>query len=303
MSAYQISSDFIKALAQEIGFSQCGVAAAHPLSVAQQRFSCALQRGYHSNMHFLERDVNRRFSPSELLPNCQSVVVLTLNYNTSLQFCEPHRVAKFALLNDYHHYMQKMLSELLEALKRRYDGLNGKITVDTSAISEKNWAVEAGLGFIGKNSLLITPHGSFVHIGTLLLDQQADKYDNASQNSCQNCTRCIDSCPTHAIEEAHFVNANRCLSYQTIENKNPDYQLLKREPWIYGCDICQEVCPHNKNAQNNERLVSESSLLLQLDFERLSQLTETEFAHYFSQSGIKRRRYATFMEIIKNKEQ
>jgi epoxyqueuosine reductase len=159
------------------------------------------------------------------------------------------------------------------------------------------------LGFIGRNGLLITPYGSFVHIGTLLLDKEVDNYDNACEKSCSKCNRCIECCPTHAIEEAYCVNANHCIAYQTIENKKPDFQLLKKEPWIYGCDICQDVCPENRNIPTNENLVSESSLLLQLNFEQLSQLSQTEFMHYFRDSGIKRRKHSIFMEIIKNKEQ
>lgn len=303
MSTYKISSEFIKDLAYECGFTQCGIAPSRQLSEAQQRFEYSIQKGYHSEMHFLEHDIQHRFTPSELLPNCRSVVVVTLNYNTALQFSEPKRIAKFALLNDYHNYMHQMLKKLLTSIKAKHSDINAKATVDTSAISEKNWAVEAGLGFIGRNGLLITPYGSFVHIGTLLLDKEVDNYDNACEKSCSKCNRCIECCPTHAIEEAYCVNANHCIAYQTIENKKPDFQLLKKEPWIYGCDICQDVCPENRNIPTNENLVSESSLLLQLNFEQLSQLSQTEFKHYFRDSGIKRRKHSIFMEIIKNKEQ
>lgn len=303
MSTYKISSEYIKDLAYECGFTQCGIAPARLLSEAQRRFEKSIQKGYHSGMHFLERNIQRRFTPSELLPNCRSVVVLTLNYNTALKFSEPQRFAKFSLLNDYHNYMHQMLKKLLASLKDKHTDINAKATVDTSAISEKNWAVEAGLGFIGKNGLLITPYGSFVHIGTLLLDKEVDNYDKTCEKSCSNCNRCIECCPTHAIEEAHCVNANHCIAYQTIENKNPDLQILNKESWIYGCDVCQEVCPANRNIPTNEDLVSESSLLLQLTFEQLSQLSQTEFNHYFRDSGIKRRKHSIFMEIIKNKEQ
>lgn len=302
MDCIKIQSKKIKAWSKELGFDACGIAPSHPLEIAKKRFEKSIRKGYHGNMQFLERDIERRFSPELLLSNCKSVIVVILNYNTTLQFLPKHSIARFALLNDYHIYIQQKLSTLLERIKQEIPTINAKTTVDTSSISEKNWAVEAGLGHIGKNGLLITAQGSFVHIGTILIDKECDHYDQPCKNNCGTCNKCIQNCPTQAIEEAHCINASKCISYQTIENKNPDYQLLKEQTWIYGCDICQEVCPYNQKIRNNETIISETSLFLQLNMEELENLSEEDFRHYFQRSGIKRRKYKIFKEIIKNRK-
>lgn len=292
------SAKQIKKIAGELGFSRCGISRAHPLDEARSLFETALLEGRHAEMHFLEKDVPKRFNPSELLPNCQSVIVVAYNYLVDIQpASSKYRMARYTWIEDYHTLLKRMLEEMVGEISKMGE-CSCRITVDSSCISEKNWAVEAGIGCYGKNGLIHNDDGSFFVLGTILADFACDGYDYIRKSDCGDCRICMDKCPARALDTPYRVDARRCFSYHTVENKSIENELVRKAPLVYGCDVCQEVCPKNIKKRISVSDKPKTSLFLRLQNEQLENLSKEDFKHYFGNTAIARRKYERFFQAI-----
>lgn len=247
-----IEFSYIKNLANDIGFDLCGIAPARHLALGEQAFYEWLEQGYASSLDYMGRNTEKRFDARRLVEGAQSVVVCAINYK--MPFSEKYyaasrtKIASYACRRDYHKSIKKMLQQLLKTLQERYPQLQGRAFVDSAPISEKQYAVEAGLGWIGRQSLLVTPqYGTFVLLGVLVLCDEVDFYDKPYEGvGCGECRRCVDSCPTQAVMAGQGIDTSRCISCHTIESA-PQNEL-DLNGWIFGCDECQRCCPYNKNS-------------------------------------------------------
>ena len=235
------------------GFNKVGITGAQSLEDEGRRLSEWLSRGYHGEMSWMARDIQKRINPREIFPQARSVVVVALNYFTlhqHQQSPETGKVSRYAWGDDYHDVVKEKLLSLLSWIKKQEPLAEGKICVDIQPTMDKAWAVRAGLGWLGKHSNVITPeHGSWVFIGELLLNLELDHDIERIEDHCGTCTLCIDACPTAAITEPYVVDSNKCISYATIELRAPELPGEIQENlsgWLYGCDICQDVCPWNR---------------------------------------------------------
>lgn len=251
-----VTSIGIKERARAEGFNKVGIVSAVPLDEEGRRLKEWLARGYHGTMAWMAREVEKRVSPREIFPEARSVVVVALNYYTSNQHEEntaTGKVSRYAWGDDYHDVMTAKLRALLAWIKEEDPQAEGKVCVDIQPVMDKAWAVRAGLGWIGKHSNMITPeYGSWVFIGELLLNLELDYDVERIEDHCGTCTLCIDACPTAAITEPYVVDSNKCISYATIELRAPELPSSIAENlsgWMYGCDICQDVCPWNRFEQ------------------------------------------------------
>lgn len=281
----------IKALSRELGFSHCGIAPAEPMAREQADFEQSLRNGYHAGMSFLTRDVEKRFNPQLLLPGCKSVIVVLFHYFIDAEIKADYKVAKYAHLQDYHVFMKEKLNRIGAFLSEKSEKAEWRITVDSSTISEKNWAVRAGLGHIGKNSLLQNEMGSYFVIGTVLTNLEMD-YDKPVVADCGDCRLCIDSCPAYAIELPYRVNAAKCISYRNVEDKTREENTPSFHHWIFGCDVCQQVCPKNKKIASNLLATQYSCLFLHFQNEDFENLQEADFQRFFAGHAAARRKFA-----------
>jgi len=246
-------SEAIKNKAIEIGFDKCGIAKSNSLLKEKEYLEQWLSNGYNGSMSFLSNDTNKRTNPDLLFNNCKSVIVCLLNYRLSEN---PAHISMYAAGHDYHQVVLSKLNKLIEEIKKTYNVFNGKAYCDTSPILEKAWAVKAGLGVQGKNTLLLNNDlGSFFFIGIILCSNKLNYDKEINENFCKNCNYCIKACPTKAINSKGFLEANKCLSYITIESKKdiPDEYKGLIKTKFYGCDICQLVCPIN---DKNKKVIS-----------------------------------------------
>lgn len=285
------------------GFTFCGIAKNEELPVAKYYFNQAISKGYHDQMAYLERDIDGRFTPEQLLPSCKSIIVTLFNYNTGITLNSRYKISKYAFIKDYHVTVEKHLQQVAYQLLNMDPTLEYRFTVDSSRISEKNWAVQAGLGHFGKNGIIISPLGSYFFIGLILINKEVDYYDQPNlDQSCGTCSICMDKCPTQAIVSPFVIDAKKCLSYQTLSNKNPDFDLVKEHPWIYGCDVCQDVCPKNKKSVISELAVTNSSLFLHFEDSEFENLTKEAFNLYFQGTPIQGKNYEKLLQFIKNRQ-
>lgn len=242
----------IKKLAADAGFDLCGLTPCGHLARNEAWLRAWLGRGYQSSLSYMQRNVEKRADPRRLVEGALTAVVCAVSYKNRAGEGYPpgHRtkVASYACAADYHTTIKGMLSGMLEALKAATPGLEGRAFVDTAPLFEKQLAVEAGLGWIGRQSLLVTPrYGSYVLLGELLLTEEADAYDAPFEGSrCGRCNNCIESCPTGAIVAPKVIDTGRCISCHTIEREPA--AKIDLDGWIFGCDRCQSCCPHNQKA-------------------------------------------------------
>jgi epoxyqueuosine reductase len=245
----------IKAEAKRLGFDECGIAKASVLKEDALHLKYWLDHNMHGNMKYMENYFDKRIEPDRLLKGTRSVISVFLNYYTDKTQKDntAPKISKYACGKDYHIVIKEKLNRLLDYINNKVTDVKGRTFVDSAPLLERAWAARSGLGWIGKNSNLISVnHGSFVFIGTLLIDCELE-YDNYINNNCGDCNKCITACPTNAIVAPKIIDARRCISYLTVENKNtlPEEYKGKFHNYIFGCDICQDVCPWNEKASNN----------------------------------------------------
>jgi epoxyqueuosine reductase len=289
-------SAMIRTEALRLGFDYCGIASAVPLTEEAGQFRRWLSDGCHGSMKYLETHTDKRENITLLVPGTVSVITVLLNYFTDKKQPDPLApvLSKYAFGKDYHPLIRKKLSSLLWYMNTAIGKTGGRGFTDSAPIMEKAWAARAGAGWIGKNSILISPHnGSFVFIGILLTDRTLH-YDKPLPDRCGSCTRCMDACPVKAIVKPRVVDARRCISYHTIENKTeiPTSYKGKFMNRIFGCDICQDVCPWNRKAK--QHIVKELMPLpglLEYTMEEWYRLSEDDFKVLFSSSPVKRAGY------------
>ncbi|MDR2979568.1 MAG: tRNA epoxyqueuosine(34) reductase QueG [Bacteroidales bacterium] len=280
----------IKEKALSLGFSTCGIASATHLILEQSIFENIVNQYYNDDMHYLARDTDRRFDPKRYFPNCQSVIVCLFHYPVSNSAGDYYKIARYALLQDYHVFIKAKLEELADYIRTLSPTSANKTSVDTAPVTEKNWAVKAGLGTIGKNTLFRSEQGSFCLIGTVLTTLPLHP-DPERKTECGYCDHCVKACPTGALTP-YRLDWRKCLSYLTVSSKGelPDYP--DPQPWIYGCDICQEVCPHNNdNSKKKQTLPVQIPLYPRLKKEEWENLTPEQFKTCFKGSSIGNRKF------------
>ena len=239
---------FIKSEAQALGFTFCGISKAGFLEEQAPKFENWLSQNMHGQMSYMQNYFDKRLDPTLLVPGSKSVVTVLFNYFTNdVQHPDAPKVSKYAFGEDYHFVFKDKLKQLLIQINQKIGAVEGRVFTDSAPVMERAWAAKSGLGWIGKHTLLINKkQGSYFFIGELILDIELN-YDHAVKDFCGTCTACIDACPTDAI--THFgINANKCISYLTIELKENISEEFKHQmkDWAFGCDICQEVCPWNR---------------------------------------------------------
>lgn len=248
-----ISRKIIINIAKEVGFDLVGVVRADHLSIEHNRFNKWILEGNASSLDYLKRNVEKRFDASILVNGARSVVVCAISYLSpySRGYDEGCRtkIASYALARDYHLTIKEMLQEMAARLKEHYPTLLFRAFTDSAPLAEKSYAVRAGLGWIGRNSLVVTPsHGSMLHLGELVINEEVDEYDKPMESvGCGECRRCIEACPNGAILDNRTIDTRRCISCRTIE-REAEGESIDLDGWIFGCDACQVVCPYNKRA-------------------------------------------------------
>ena len=287
------TSHFIRATATKLGFSFCGIAKADFLEEEAPRLEEWLHRGYQGKMNYLENYFDKRLDPRLLVEGAKSVISLGYNYfpNQDLAQDGSFKIAKYAYGEDYHHVVKDKLKELLQAIHAEVGEVSGRAFVDSAPVLERPWAKRAGNGWIGKNSLLLNKQmGSFFFLAELIVDLQLE-YDSPVKDYCGTCTACMDACPTEAIPEPYVVDGSKCISYFTIELKEaiPAEVKGKFENWIFGCDICQDVCPWNRfSTPNVEKRFQPNDELKTFTKKEWREITEEVFQKIFSKSAVKR---------------
>lgn len=290
-------SNLIKAKALELGFDLCGIAKADFLDQEKSNFLSWLNKDYHGEMAYMANNIEKRLDPRLLVENTKSIVVVGLNYFPKEQQKDSNApvIAKYAYGKDYHFVVKDRLNKLLEFINVEVGEVSGRAFVDSAPILEHAWAKKAGLGWIGKNSLLLNRKiGSFLFLGELLIDMELEYENPIDQDFCGGCSKCIRSCPTGAISEAYVVNGSKCISYYTIELKGeiPEEVKGKFQNRVFGCDICQDVCPWNRMAKANSLPEFEPNPnLLKLSKHDWENLDAHQFGEIFKNSAVKRTKF------------
>lgn len=338
MEAPTLSSSFVKETAIRVGFDACGIAIASPLTEEEWGYEEWLRRGYQADMAYMEQHRDKRSDPTLLIPGARSVFVFLSGYKPSQTMQDRvsgARIAQYAYGEDYHERIKRMLFQLIAAIRQRYPDFDAKPCVDTVPISDKQWARRAGLGWIGRNTLLVNPVlGSYCNIGELVTPSPADSYDTPIENRCGDCRACVAACPNHALSESRansfampsqsmvttegsnkalthshinelthssipLLDANRCASYHTIENRAetlpPDIRL---SGFAFGCDICQLVCPYNQTAVVRYTLTDERKAQL----ETLADADPTAFKRLTKHTALNRIRHSQWQRNQKQRK-
>jgi len=285
---------FIRDQAGLLGFDACGFAQAESLPEQEQlNMEAWLNDGMQGEMSYMGRNLDKRLNPCLLVEGCKSVVVVALNYYPSAsQMPKAPKIARFAYGLDYHAIIRGKLNQLIDRIRELGILVNGRAFSDSAPVMERYWAWKAGLGWLGKNQNLILPRsGSYFLLGELLIDLELD-YGVPMKNQCGTCTKCLHACPTQALD-GKCLDARHCLSYLTIEKKGPfsasEVKMVSQNDWIFGCDICQEVCPWNRFAKVNTIVDLQPTEHFQnLDETKIRKLNATSFNTYFSGTCIER---------------
>lgn len=292
----------IKKEALRLGFMSCGISKADFLEVEAPRLEKWLNQNMHGQMQYMENHFDKRLDPRLLVEGAKSVVSLTLNYYPQEQQREDtFKISKYAYGEDYHFVIKDKLKDLLAFIQDNIGEVDGRVFVDSAPVLDKAWAAKSGLGWIGKNNNLISRQsGSFFFIAELILDLELDA-DGITTDHCGTCTKCIDACPTNAIEQPYIVNGSKCISYLTIELKDaiPDEFQGKIDDWMFGCDVCQDVCPWNRFAKpHSEPRFSPKEELINYNKQEWKELTRELFNGIYKKSAVKRTKYEGLMRNI-----
>jgi epoxyqueuosine reductase len=288
-------SAFIKNEAKRLGFMSCGISKAEFLEAEAPRLEEWLSKNRHGEMQYMENYFDKRLDPTKLVEGSKSVVSLLLNYYPSeTQTEESYKISKYAYGTDYHFVIKDKLKTLLHSIQEEIGDVHGRAFVDSAPVLDKAWAAKSGLGWIGKHSNLLSKQaGSFYFIAELIIDLELD-YDTPVTDHCGTCTACIDACPTQAIIEPYKVDGSKCISYLTIELKNeiPNGFSNQMDDWMFGCDVCQDVCPWNRFSKpHNEPLFNPHPELLTKSKSEWQELTKEVFAEIFKKSAVKRTKF------------
>lgn len=288
-------SELIHKLALQYGFDACGISAAGRLDQEAARLETWLKNGYHGKMKYMENHFDMRVDPGILVPGAKTVVSLLFNYYPQqVQKPDSYHIARYAYGEDYHDVLRAKLKSMLEDIRSAVGDVDARVFVDSGPVLERAWAEKSGLGWIGRHGLLIRKgSGSYFFIAEIILDLDCEP-DAPVQDHCGSCTRCVDACPTEAILPDKTLNASRCISYLTIELKEaiPAEFSGKMQDWVFGCDICQEVCPWNRFAvPGNEEKFKPRPSLLQYGKDEWEVLSREVFSDLFRKSAVKRSGY------------
>jgi len=286
-------TSIVKSIAKDLGFDFCGISKADQLSEEAFQLENWLNKGMHGQMSYMENHFDKRIDPRQLVPGAKSVISLLFNYYTDTIQDDPEspKLSMYAMGEDYHFVIKRKLFLFLDQIRLQIGDVEGRVFVDSAPIMDKAWAKRSGLGWIGKNSNLINKQqGSFFFIAELILDLNLEA-DGPIKDYCGSCTRCIDACPTEAIVEPHVVNGSKCISYFTIELKEqiPSSWKGKFDDWMFGCDVCQTVCPWNRfSKQHTETAFNPDAEMIGMKKADWQELTEETFNRVFGKSAVKR---------------
>ena len=286
-------TQWIKEKANELGFSGIGIAKAEFMEEEAQRLREWLDLGYHGKMEYMTNHFEKRVNPTLLVDNAKSVICMMYNYyNPEITDSSDYKISMYAQGKDYHKVIKKKLKGFFQDIEKKFGSFSGRYFVDSAPVLERDWAKRAGLGWIGKNTMLITPQkGSYFFLCEMIVDFDL-KYDSPIDDYCGTCTKCIDACPTNAIhQDGYLMDGSKCISYLTIELKSdiPTEFSGKMDDNIFGCDICQQVCPWNRfSSPHNEEAFLPKTSLTQMSNEDWENLNEEEFDQLFEGSAVKR---------------
>jgi epoxyqueuosine reductase len=290
-------SQLIKTEAKRLGFLFCGISEATFLEEEAPRLEDWLKKGRHGEMAYMENYFDKRLDPRKLVDGAKTVISLGLNYYTHEVQTQPDapKISKYAYGADYHSVIKDKLKELLYFINNEIGEVGGRAFVDSAPVLDKAWAKRSGLGWIGKSTNLINKEaGSFFFLSELIVDLELEYDIPSTKDHCGTCTRCIDACPTDAITSPYLVDGSRCISYLTIELKNeiPSEFQGKMDNWMFGCDVCQDVCPWNRfSTVTNEAAFSPHPDLLKLSTREWQEITEDVFKDLFKNSAVKRTKF------------
>lgn len=295
-------SQIIKAESKRLGFLSCGISKAGFLEEEAPRLENWLNNNMNGQMSYMENHFDKRLNPTLLVDDAKSVISLLLNYYPSeLQNENSYKISKYAYGQDYHHVIKEKLKELLHFIQTEIGAVSGRAFVDSAPVLDKAWAAKSGLGWVGKNSNLITQKvGSFYFIAELIIDLELE-YDSPTTDHCGSCTACLDACPTEAIVAPYVVDGSKCISYFTIELKDnlPQEMKGKFDDWMFGCDVCQDVCPWNRFSKpHNEPLFEANPDIVNFSKSDWEEITVDTFQKVFKNSAVKRTKYEGLLRNI-----
>ena len=296
-------SQLIKQKAEKFGFQSCGISKAEFLEEEAPRLEAWLNKGYHGEMNYMENHFDKRLNPTLLVDGAKSVISLSYNYFPKVKIDEINnfKISKYAYGEDYHEVIKDILKNMVAELQEEIGEFGFRVFVDSAPVLEKAWARKSGLGWVGKNANLITKkHGSFYFLAEIICDLELE-YDLAVTDHCGSCRACIDACPTQAIVSDRIVDGSKCISYATIELKNeiPDYFNGKMDDWIFGCDVCQDVCPWNRfSAPTLQEKFAPNFQKLNFRKNEWKELSQELFSEIFKKSAVKRTKFSGLMRNV-----
>lgn len=300
----QARSEWVKSTASAMGLMDCRIARADRLETEERFLEDWLSKGFHGKMDYLEGHFDLRVDPRKLVPGAKSVIVLTMNYFPEEELeLEAPKLSKYAYGRDYHKVIKKRLKSFLAQIREQFGEVQGRGFVDSAPVMEKAWAKKAGVGWMGKHTNILSKQkGSFYFLAVLITDLDLAS-DGPVTDHCGSCTACIDACPTDAIVEPYVLDASKCISYFTIELKDrelPSEFQGKFNDWMFGCDICQDVCPWNRFSKpHQEDAFHPIEALKGMDLEQWSKIEEDKFNELFEGSAVKRTKYSGLKRNIR----
>lgn len=297
VSNQSTNTAIVKSIAQELGFFYCGISDATYLEDEARQLDQWLKNKYHGKMSYMENHYEKRLDPRKLVEGAKSVVSLALNYypENEIKHEDTPKISKYAYGQDYHDVIREKLIDFLDRIQSEIGEVNGRVFVDSAPVMDKVWAKKSGLGWMGKNTNIIHPKsGSFFFLAELIIDLKLDR-DGPIKDYCGTCTKCIDECPTEAIVEPYIIDGSKCISYLTIELKDeilPNVFKGKMDNWMFGCDVCQDVCPWNRFSTPSKMSEFQPNFELKsftkTDWE---DLTQEVFSEIFKRSAVKRTKF------------